>query len=358
MEKVTVDLGLRSYDILIKEGLLNEIGIILKRYISGEKVMVITDANVSPFYSKKVLSQLKDAGFSAFLETVEPGEDSKSLKTAEGLYLAALEHKLDRGSSILALGGGVVGDLAGFIAATYMRGIDFIQVPTTLLAQVDSSVGGKVAVNLGGAKNIVGAFYQPRLVIIDPQTLKTLPEREFRQGLAEVIKYGIIWDDDFFFWLKENINVDIRLNMKELVYIVKRSCKIKAEIVEKDECEKGIRVLLNFGHTIGHALESIFGLESLFHGEAVACGMIAEARLAQNMGLLDKKDFMMIRALVDSAVPVKKPGDIDKSEFLRYLSYDKKNIGKKTTFVLPKKIGDAAVYTHIVADDILDALDI
>ena len=357
MEKVTVNLGVRSYDILIKEGILNEIGIILKRHILGRKIMVVTDSNVSPLYSKKILDQLKDAGYCAFLETVEAGENSKSLKTAEKLYVSALEHNLDRSSSILALGGGVIGDLAGFIAATYMRGIDFIQVPTTLLAQVDSSVGGKVAVNLGGVKNIVGAFYQPRLVIVDPQTLITLPDRELREGLAEVIKCGIIWDKDFFFWLEKNID-EIVFNMKKLIYVIMKSCKIKAEIVEKDEFEKGIRVLLNFGHTIGHAFESMFGFGSLLHGEAVAYGMIVEAMLAHKIGLLDKKDVMRIKALIDSAVPIKRPGDINKSEFLRYLSYDKKNIGKKITFVLPRKIGNAAAYTDIVVDDILDALDI
>lgn len=355
MEQITVNLGERSYPIFISDGILDNIGQIIKQHFSGYKIMVITDSNVADLYANKVVTSLGSAGFQAFIEDVPAGESSKSLEQAEVLYNSALDHRLDRKSAILALGGGVVGDLAGFIAATYMRGIDYIQVPTTLLSQVDSSVGGKVAVNLPKAKNIVGAFYQPVLVAIDPATLSSLPDREFREGMAEVIKYGIIRDADFFRWLEQNMG-DLRRHTSDLVYSIKRSCEIKSDIVSEDETEMGLRIVLNFGHTIGHALEAVFGYGTLLHGEAVALGMVFEAKIALARGLIDERTFFRIKGLVKSAVPASLPHHPDADKLIESMSFDKKNVNEKITFILPERLGRVGVYSDITAKEILQAI--
>lgn len=355
METVSVNLGKRSYPIIIEDGLLNDIGRIVKQHFSGRKIMVITDTNVSDLYARDVVKCLENAGFEVFIADVPAGESSKSLDQAEALYNSALDHRLDRRSAVLALGGGVVGDLAGFIAATYMRGIDYIQVPTTLLAQVDSSVGGKVAVNLPRAKNIVGAFYQPVLVAIDTAALSSLPDREFREGLAEVIKYGIIKDAAFFRWLEQNTK-DLRCDAPDLAYSIKRSCEIKAGIVSEDETDKGPRIILNFGHTIGHALETVFGYGTLLHGEAVALGMAFEAKIARTRGLIDEETFQRIESLVKSAVPVSLPYEPDPDRLIESMSLDKKNVNDKITFVLPENLGQAGTYSDITAKEIAEAI--
>jgi 3-dehydroquinate synthase len=355
MEKVIVDLGSKSYPILIENGLLDNLGYILKEYFAGNRIMVVTDSHLRDLYSEEVMASLEEAGFNASLETIPAGEVSKSLRRAEFVYNAALEHGLDRKSAILALGGGVVGDLAGFIAATYMRGIDFIQVPTSLLAQVDSSVGGKVAVNLEKAKNIVGAFYQPRLVLIDPGALRTLPDREFNEGLAEVIKYGIIRDEDFFRWLEQNIR-SLRQDAGTLIFAIRRSCEIKASIVAEDEKECGLRMILNCGHTVAHALEAVLGYGNILHGEAVALGLVIEAKIALNRGLIDRRTYLRIEGLVKSTVPMELPPDLDKNRIIASMSYDKKNVDGKITFVLPEGLGKAGIYTDVTREEILSAL--
>ncbi|ADL07140.1 3-dehydroquinate synthase [Thermosediminibacter oceani] len=356
MESLTVELGARSYLIHIGPGNLDEIGKILRALIGPEKILVITDENVRDLYAGRVLESLKEAGFDAHIAVIPPGEPSKTLKEAERLYIKALDYGLDRNSAIIALGGGVVGDLAGFVAATYMRGIRYVQVPTSLLAQVDSSVGGKVAVNLKLAKNIVGAFHQPVAVIIDPLTLKTLPDREFREGLAEVIKYGIIWDGDFYEWLEKNVTI-LRQGGEKLIYAIKKSCAIKAAVVSLDERDEGTRMLLNYGHTVGHALESLLGYGALLHGEAVAAGMIIEAAIALEIGLLGRRDYERIVTILKQAVPVKIPGPVDTSDLIEAMARDKKNKGRRVAFVLPEKPGRAGLYYDIPGEILYKILD-
>ncbi|MCR4431373.1 MAG: 3-dehydroquinate synthase [Tepidanaerobacteraceae bacterium] len=357
MEQIALNLGERSYKIIIADGILDDIGYIIKRQFSWKKIMIITDSNVSKLYAGRVAASLENAGLQAFVEEIPAGESSKSLARAEELYNAALDCRLDRNSAIMALGGGVVGDLAGFIAATYMRGIACIQVPTTLLAQVDSSVGGKVAVNLQRAKNIVGAFYQPSLVVIDSSVLSSLPDREFREGLAEVIKYGVIKDAGFFRWLEENAS-RLRLSSSDLVYAIKRSCEIKAGVVSQDETEQGIRRILNYGHTVGHALETIFGYGTLLHGEAVALGMVFEARIALLRGIIDERTFLRIEGMVRSAVPVVMPYEPDRDRLIEIMSLDKKNLNEKIVFILPETLGRVGVYTDVTKEEILQAFTI
>ncbi|TYP54189.1 3-dehydroquinate synthase [Thermosediminibacter litoriperuensis] len=352
MESITVDLGARSYPIHIGPGILDEIGKILRALIGLEKILVITDGNVRDLYAGRVLELLKVAGFDAHLAAIPPGEPSKTLKEAERLYYIALDYGLDRNSAVIALGGGVVGDLAGFVAATYMRGIRYVQVPTSLLAQVDSSVGGKVAVNLESAKNIVGAFHQPVAVIIDPLTLKTLPDREFREGLAEVIKYGIIWDGDFFNWLEENV-MTLRQGGESLIYAIKKSCAIKASVVTLDERDEGTRMILNYGHTVGHALESLVGYGVLLHGEAVAAGMIIEAGIALEIGLLERQDYERIERILRRVVPVEIPGCVETGGLIEAMACDKKNKGGRLAFALPEKLGRAGVYYDVPEREIL-----
>ena len=282
MRVVKVPLGERSYSILIGTGLLRRLGAECDKLELGQRCAVISDRNVAPRYAQAALLSLTNAGFSPLLITVPAGETAKSMTQVQACYDQLAKHRLERKSFIVALGGGVVGDLAGFVAATYLRGIDFVQVPTTLLAQVDSSVGGKVGVNLKAGKNLVGAFYQPRLVLCDLEALKLLPPRQFRSGLAEVIKYGIIYDAALFKRLELNLLRVLRQDEDTLAEIVARCCQIKAEVVGQDEKESGLRAILNFGHTIGHAIEAISGYGAYLHGEAISIGQVAAARLSSS----------------------------------------------------------------------------
>src|SRR6266478_4644580 len=286
MRIVKVPLGDRSYRILIGRGLLSRLGVECSRLQLGRRCAIISDRNVAPRFSKIVQRSLEKAGLQSFLITVPAGETAKSMKTLQSCYDQLAKHRLERNSFIIALGGGVVGDVAGFVAASYLRGIAFVQAPTTLLAQVDSSVGGKVGVNLKAGKNLVGAFYQPRLVLCDLQTLRSLPQRQFRSGLAEVIKYGIIYDAGFFTKLEQNLAKLFKQEPEMLAHVVARCCEIKAEVVGQDEKESGLRAILNFGHTIGHAIEAISGYGAFLHGEAISIGQVAAARLsARGLGL-------------------------------------------------------------------------
>lgn len=279
-ERVRVELGERSYDILIGKGLLSQAAEYLRPLKLGKHGIIITDTNVEPLYAGPLCDALGKGGFAAEVLSVPGGEASKSLRQANRLFEKLPSCGLDRQSFVIALGGGVVGDLAGFVAASYLRGLALVQVPTSLLAQVDSSVGGKTGVNLPQGKNLVGAFYQPKIVLADIDTLRTLPERELRGGFAEVIKHGAIRDAKFFAWLEQGYKRVLALDFEAVTHVVRRCCEIKAEIVSADERESGLRALLNFGHTVGHAMETLSDYNGLLHGEAISMGMCAGAQLS------------------------------------------------------------------------------
>jgi 3-dehydroquinate synthase len=338
---VKVPLGNRSYDIKIGPGLLPRLGTECSRLKLGQRCAIITDANVAPRYGKAAERSLLAAGFAPTLITVPAGETAKSLKTVQTCYDRLAAQRLERKSFIVALGGGVVGDLAGFVAATYLRGVAFVQVPTTLLAQVDSSVGGKVGVNLWAGKNLVGAFYQPRLVLCDLGTLGTLPRREYRAGLAEVIKYGIIYDAALFKRLERKFPELLRLDAGTLAWVVARCCEIKAEVVGQDETESGLRAILNFGHTIGHGLEAISHYGKYLHGEAISIGQVAAARLSAQLLNLPEPEVERIGALFRRAglpTTLKLSADRQK-KLMTAMQLDKKVSSGEIKFVLARKIG-------------------
>lgn len=352
---ILVKLAERSYHIYIGSGLLAELGVYLKSLGLSEKALLVTNPKVGALYGELVEKSLREGGFEAIVAEVPDGEEAKSLAVAENLYDLAYAGGLDRQSPVVALGGGVVGDLAGFVAATYMRGVPFIQAPTTLLAQVDSSVGGKVAVNHPRGKNIIGAFYQPKVVLADINTLSTLEPRELKAGLAEVIKYGVIADAVFFAWLEENLDKVLSLEPAALFHTVATSCRIKARVVEEDETEQGSRAILNFGHTIGHAIEALTGYKVYRHGEAVAVGMAAEARIAEALGVFPEEEATRLEMLISrTGLPVEAPPDLFSSiaagkekEFLALMQRDKKALAGKFTFALPVQAGRAKVFRDV-----------
>jgi len=338
---VSVQLGNRSYAIKIAPGLLQKLGNECARLKLGRRCAIITDTNVGRRFARTACRSLAAAGFEPSLITVPAGETAKSLRSVEQCYDQLAAHRLERKSFIVALGGGVVGDLAGFVAATYLRGIPFVQVPTTLLAQVDSSVGGKTGVNLKAGKNLVGAFYQPRLVLCDLDTLKTLPEREFRAGLAEVIKYGIIYDAPLFARLERDLAGLLRRKPALLAAVVARCCEIKAEVVGQDETESGLRAILNFGHTIGHAIENSSGYGKFLHGEAIAIGQVVESRLSAGLTGLSDGDAGRILDLIKRAgLPYAIKLDAGRRKKLfAAMKLDKKVSDGQVKFVLARRIG-------------------
>jgi len=341
MRVVKVPLGKRSYSIQIAPGLLARLGAECRKLGLGRRCAIITDTNVAPRFAKAAAGSLKKAGFEPVLIIVPAGEQSKSLKTVAACFDQLAAHRLERGSFIVALGGGVVGDLAGFVAATYLRGVAFVQVPTTLLAHVDSSVGGKVGVNLRAGKNLVGAFHQPRLVLCDLNTLRALPAREFRAGLAEVIKYGIICDAVLFRRLERDLGKLLAQDPKMLSYVVARCCEIKAEVVGRDETDSGPRAILNFGHTIGHAIENSAGYGRYLHGEAISLGQIVAAALSQELLGLPPADAVRIGKLLAAAgLPTRfRLTPKLRRSLLAAMRLDKKVSGGKVKFVLAEKIG-------------------
>jgi 3-dehydroquinate synthase len=341
VHSVPVQLGNRSYAIKIASALLQTLGHECVRLKLGEQCAIITDKNAGKHFAKTVFDSLARAGFSPILITVPAGETAKSLRTVEKCYDQLAAHRLERKSFIVALGGGVVGDLAGFVAATYLRGIPFIQIPTTLLSQVDSSVGGKTGINLRAGKNLVGAFYQPKLVLCDLDTLKTLPEREFRAGMAEVIKYGIIYDARLFAELERDLPKILKRDKKALAPIIARCCEIKAEIVSQDEMENGLRAILNFGHTIGHAIENSFGYGKFLHGEAISIGQVAAAKLSEKILKLSKREVERIETLFKWAgLPTQtKISASQKKRLFEAMRLDKKTRDGVIRFVLARKIG-------------------
>jgi len=343
LERLTVGLGGRSYPIWIGDGILDSLGEALHAVSFPRKVAVITNPTVQQLYADRVLTVLAREGFAATLVVIPDGEEYKNLATLEKIYDALIEKGFDRTCGLAALGGGVVGDITGFAAATFLRGIPFVQVPTTLLSQVDSSVGGKTAVNHPLGKNLIGAFYQPRHVHIDVSTLESLPQREYLAGMAEVIKYGIIRDARFFAWLCEQRERLRRLDRQVLVHAVMRSCQIKADIVEIDETESSLRAILNYGHTFGHAVETLTGYGVIKHGEAVAIGMAVAALASLELGCCTRADVEAIRALLTSfSLPVAPP-DFPLDDYLKAMGRDKKVREGVLRFVLNQGIGECQI---------------
>ncbi|MCR5176054.1 MAG: 3-dehydroquinate synthase [Anaerovibrio sp.] len=334
MRIVPVELGENSYDIFIDKELGDEIIDFCTKRNFSERALIITDTNVGPLYGDLLKSDLKKAGLDASVVAIAAGESSKSLTSYEKVITACIERGLDRKSPVFALGGGVVGDLAGFVAASYMRGVPFIQVPTSLLAQVDSSVGGKVAVNHSLGKNLIGAFYQPQAVFMSLNWLDSLPVREIYTGLGEIIKYGIIYDQDFFSYLEENSDSILKLDKTTADHIIARSCEIKAQVVAQDEKESGLRAILNYGHTMGHAVEKNTGYTRYNHGEAVAIGMVCAAHISLQLGLIKRDVFDRVEALIRKfQLPVYAEGcDID--TLYEAIFHDKKTVNGKVNWVL------------------------
>lgn len=341
---VRVCLGSRSYDIHIGHGLLPSTGRALAALGFRGKVAVVTDRAVAKRYTVPVLTSLARAGFETRRVVLLPsGERAKTLRSVQTILDALVRERFERDSVVVALGGGVVGDVAGFAAAVYLRGIPFVQVPTTLVAQVDSSVGGKTGVNHPSGKNLIGAFHQPHLVLIDPGTLRTLPPREWVAGLAEVIKYGVIADEGFFAYLESRMDQILRQGEEAVTRVITRSCEIKADVVAKDERESGLRRILNYGHTIGHALETLGGYRSLIHGEAVGIGLVEEADLARAMGLCDRTVVARQRDLVRrTGLPDALPR-VARRSLWRAMQLDKKVRQGRVHCVLPERIGRVAV---------------
>ena len=352
MKTLEVELGERSYPITIGPGLLAR-GELLTARVAGTRVALVTNETVAPLYLAKVRAHL---GRYHPIEVILPdGEQHKTLVVLNRIFDALLENRCDRQTTIIALGGGVVGDMAGFAAAVYQRGVPFIQVPTTLLAQVDSSVGGKTSVNHALGKNMIGAFHQPRAVIIDTNTLNTLPDRELSAGLAEVIKYGLIRDLGFFEWLEAHMDRLLARDTAALSEAIERSCRNKAEVVAADEREAGVRATLNLGHTFGHAIETGMGYGAWLHGEAVAAGMAMAADLSHRLGWLKEPDRARIRALLERArLPVQAPSKLSSARLRELMSVDKKVQAGKPRLVLLKQLGEAVISSD-VPEPLLDA---
>ena len=356
---IRVNLAERSYDIEIASGNLQRLGAFAAERGRTTHAVVITDENVQEPYAMRATESLVRAGIDVELIAVPPGETSKSIAAAADLWREMLDLGADRRTIVVAVGGGVVGDLAGFVAATFARGLRFIQAPTSLLAQVDSSVGGKVGINLPAAKNMVGAFYQPAGVLIDTATLATLPANEYRSGLAEVVKYGAILDAEFFAYLESHAAEIIARREDVLARVVARCCRLKADVVEHDEREEtGLRAVLNYGHTFGHAFESLAGYGKLMHGEGVAIGMCCAARLAQRLGRVDAEFVARQQKLIESfGLPTAVP-NIDREKILAAMQHDKKVAHGKLKFVLPDRLGHVESVGEIDPKEVSAALDV
>ena len=340
---LTVDLGERSYPIFIGEGLL-QTSDLLAPYIHGQQVLVVTNETIAPLYLQLLMKSLSSYQIESVI--LPDGEIYKNLGTLNTIFDTLLAKKHNRTTTLIALGGGVIGDMTGFAAACYQRGINFIQIPTTLLAQVDSSVGGKTAVNHPHGKNMIGAFYQPQCVIADTTTLNTLDDRQLRAGLAEVIKYGLIADAEFFCWLEANIHLLLSRDSAALAFAIGRSCENKAKVVSQDERESGIRAILNLGHTFGHAIETFQSYKDWLHGEAVAAGMVMAAELSLLMGWMSAADVCRTRELLAHCdLPVSAPKAMSSETFLELMSVDKKVLDGSLRLVLLKSIGHAVVTT-------------
>ena len=354
MQTLKVALGERSYPIFIGEGLLEQ-GL-MNPYIRGRQVMIVSNETVAPLYIEQLKASL-DSAWKVDEVILPDGEQYKTLETFNSVMSYMLEGNYSRDVVVIALGGGVIGDLVGFAASCYQRGIDFIQIPTTLLSQVDSSVGGKTAVNHPMGKNMIGAFYQPQAVVIDIDTLFTLPAREFAAGMAEVIKYGILGDAEFFAYIEQHKTSIKEKNTAQLIEIIKRCCRNKADIVAQDEKESGIRALLNLGHTFGHAIEAEMGYGNWLHGEAVAVGMVQASQLAQLRGWLNESEVEQVTQLLGFFdLPVTGPENMDCSHYLPHMKKDKKVQADTIRFVLPKRIGKAILVKDVTESELQQIL--
>jgi len=353
---LTVPLGANSYEIHLGPKLLPQLGHLAARCVGGRRGCVVSNRSVARLYGSQTVETLRQAGMDVTLIEVPAGERSKCLRQARRLYHQFLAAGLDRASFVVALGGGVVGDLAGFAAATYMRGIDYIQVPTTLMAQVDSSIGGKTAVNLPQGKNLIGAFHQPRMVVADTDTLRSLPRREYRNGWAEVIKHALIADADFWALLEASVGPLLNLDTACVGHAVRRSCEIKVDVVRRDEREAGLRAVLNCGHTIGHALERIAAYGHLRHGEAVAIGLAAEAHIAVSRGMMLAADASRLEALLLAfGLPVRVDAP-EPTAVIAACEVDKKRLAGKTRVSLPLRIGSVTIVDDVKPDEIREAV--
>lgn len=338
--QIVVGLGDRSYPIVIGEAILGQTGVWTRKLCPPGKCALVTNPVVGALYADVVTQSLRAEGFEPVRVEVPDGEEHKNLASLALIYDALVNAALERSSPLLALGGGVIGDLAGFAAATYLRGIPYLQLPTTLLAQVDSSVGGKTGIDHPRGKNLIGAFYQPRAVLIDVSTLQTLPRRQLLAGFAEVVKYGAIFDADFFALLEQELERILSLDVAVLAGVIRRCCELKAGVVERDERESGERAVLNFGHTIGHALESVTSYVRFLHGEAVAIGMVAEARVSAALGICPAAVVSRLRGLLERAgLPVTLPDDVDRAELAAAIELDKKVQGGQVKFVALEDVG-------------------
>jgi len=346
MQTLTVGLDNRSYQIHIGRRLLGQPEL-LREHFPGKRAAIITNTTIAPLYLDKLEKALQELGVNSVHVILPDGEEYKNNDTLNIIYDALLTHRCERGTPLIALGGGVIGDITGYAAATYLRGVPFIQMPTTLLAQVDSSVGGKTGINHPLGKNMIGAFYQPKLVLADTSTLSTLPENELSAGIAEVIKYGLIRDLSFLGWLEQNIEKLLARDTDALQYAIKRSCENKAEVVAIDEREHGERALLNLGHTFGHAIESGMGYGNWLHGEGVSAGTVMAADLSQRMGWISVQDVERIRSLLERAkLPVTAP-DLGVEKYLDLMGLDKKVEGGVIRFILLKAIGHAEIFSDV-----------
>ncbi len=357
MEKVRVELAERSYDIVIDRGILSGIGERVRAFGFSPVIAVVSNPTVFGLYGDTVVNSLKSAGYGCLPVLIPDGEEYKDYFWTYHILTELLRNRLDRNSCLVALGGGVVGDIAGFVASVYMRGIHFIQAPTTLLAQVDSSVGGKTGVNHYLGKNMIGAFHQPKLVWTDIAALETLSRRELLCGIAEIIKYGVIGDAALFDFMERNRAAVLGLENNALSFIVKRSCEIKADVASKDERESGVRAILNYGHTVGHAIETETGYSRFLHGEAVAIGMCCAAGLSETMGLMDGSQVSRIKSVIDAyGLPSELPGDLNIDSLISHMRMDKKTVAHEMKLILPEGIGRVRIQKGVREEDIKKAL--
>ncbi|MBR8828109.1 MAG: 3-dehydroquinate synthase [Gomphosphaeria aponina SAG 52.96 = DSM 107014] len=357
---IPVNLPENSYNIAICAGSLNQLGTTLKPLNLGKKILLVSNPEIFNHYGETVINSLETALFQTATHTIPAGETYKTLDSIAKIYHTALENRLERSSTMVALGGGVVGDMTGFAAATWLRGINFVQVPTSLLAMVDAAIGGKTGVNHPQGKNLIGAFYQPRLVFIDPLVLKTLPVREFRAGMAEVIKYAIIWDQDLFTHLEEAPSLDnlSSLSAALLQRIITNSCQAKADVVGKDEKEAGLRAILNYGHTIGHAVESLTGYSVINHGEAVAIGMVAAGEIAVKLGMWTQEEAKRQNILIEkTGLPTKIPSNLATQAIIDTLATDKKVKAGKVRFILPTQIGKVTIIDNVSSELLFQVIE-
>lgn len=354
MHRLTVDLADRSYPISIGKGLLDQLEQFAP-YIAGRQVCIVTDDTVAPLYLERLTRTLD--GYQVLPVVLPTGEAYKNWATLQQIFDALLAARHDRRTTLIALGGGVIGDMTGFAAACYQRGVDFIQVPTTLLSQVDSSVGGKTGINHPAGKNMIGAFYQPKAVVIDTDSLSTLPQREVSAGLAEIIKYGLIRDIEFLAWLEAHMVALRGLESEAITQAIARSCEIKAEVVAADEREGGLRAILNLGHTFGHAIEAHQGYGQWLHGEAVGAGMVMALELSRRQGWIDAADFQRAVTLIAAAgLPIQAPGQMTADDFTRLMAVDKKVLDGQLRLVLLQRLGEAVITANYDKDALLATL--